>query len=674
MVSRLKSLFCVLLCVFIAAGFFSCDALDSPDDSSFGATCEIKGTFLTEDVFPADLTAPRNGTGLSESARSASPGINGSVYYTVEAVNIENSSLKYKGSVSGNSFSIKVSKGRWKVFAEGFSDEGKSVAILKGNSDVSVDDDYSVKSGIEMALSPLTDGKGDILLEIQKATDSGIKSFCARLEKLGGEPVSPESIEINFLPGSDSANFEKDKIASGTYILSLEFYSETECTGNLLYYARETVNVFKNLTTDTWRGNSSYLTGGKFSVTKEIVETFLMKSFFVQGSDASYTPRVPADDTNSGTYFEPLRTIQATVNKIESINDGTSSYTVMVDGKFVAAFESSALVEIQPSKNLTLTIGSFSPDSAAVLDLKQLGRGFYIGEKASVTFKNMKISNGWLKYITGEDGSGIYCEGNLSLQNCSFRDNSTKHGSGAIYFSGETLEVSDCEFIGNKGGDLSGGIYCDGNASFKNCTFNNNTGRLGGAIIFLEGTHSVSDCKFIGNEVAASNGSDRVAGLERYNGSAICCFSSGELTLSGCEFKENSSEEGSVVDFYYGNCTVTIESGIFSGNKSTGSIDRGAIYVGTGKLRLGGSVTIEDEKSKGICLVDGQTIEIVSELSPKDSAYTASLVFETYEEDRKVFAGADGYTVTKNDYEKFTVFNEDEEIRYFINQDGCLAK
>ena len=55
MVSRLKSLFCVLLCVFIAAGFFSCDALDSPDDSSFGATCEIKGTFLTEDVFPADL-------------------------------------------------------------------------------------------------------------------------------------------------------------------------------------------------------------------------------------------------------------------------------------------------------------------------------------------------------------------------------------------------------------------------------------------------------------------------------------------------------------------------------------------------------------------------------------------------------------------------------------------
>lgn len=276
----------VLFCALLAAGFFSCAALDSPDDSSCGAVYEIKGTLLTEGAFPADLTAAQNSTGLSENARSGSSGIKGSVFYTVKAVNTKTSS-EYTGTVSGSSFSVKVPKGSWNVLAEGFSDEGKSVQILQGSAEVSVDDDYSVKSGIEVAMSPLTDGAGDILLKIQKTAESGIKSFCARLEKLGGdEPVSPESIEINFPPDLDSANFEKNKIDSGTYILHLEFYSEADCSGNLLFCTQETVNVFKNLTTDTWQGNSSYLSGGKFAVSKETVETFSMTTFFVQGTDA----------------------------------------------------------------------------------------------------------------------------------------------------------------------------------------------------------------------------------------------------------------------------------------------------------------------------------------------------------------------------------------------------
>lgn len=676
----------VLFCALLAAGFFSCAALDSPDDSSCGAVYEIKGILLTEGAFPADLTAAQNSTGLSENARSGSAGIKGSVYYTVKAVNTKTSS-EYNGTVSDSSFSVKVPKGSWNILAEGFSDEGKSVQILKGSAEVSVDDDYSAKSGIEVAMSPLTDGAGDILLEIKKTAESGIKSFRARLEKLGGgESVSPESIEINFPSDSDFANFKKEEIDSGTYILHLEFYSKAGCTGNLLFYAQETVNVFKNLTTDTWQGNSSYLSGGKFAVSKETVETFSMTTFFVQGTDGTYTPVAAANDSNSGTYFAPLRTVQAAVDKIESINDGTSSYTVMVDGNFTAEGgdfrstykESSTLVEINPSDKLVVTIRSFSSDSVAVLNLNSLGRGFYIGEYASVTLENMEISDGWLQYISGvTDGCGIYCKGNLSLQNCTFRNNRTKHGSGALFFIGGTLKISDGNFVSNKGSSSCGGIYCEGNSSLQNCTFEGNSGRQGGAILFSDGTHLLSGCKFIGNTVSLSNGSDRNPPVNRSNGSALLASGNGELTISDCEFMNNDSEEGSAIDFYSGNFTVTIESGIFSGNKSTGSIDRGAIYVGSenGKLRLGGSVSIEDSESNGIGLASGKTIEIIGKLSPENSDYTARLSIPDSDctIGRQLLLGSDEYKPTEEDYSKFFISDPTNE-GWHINKYGYLTR
>lgn len=47
---------------------------------------------------------------------------------------------------------------------------------------------------------------------------------------------------------------------SGSYTLALSFYKSNDCTGNLLYFCAEQVNVFDNLTTDTWiNSGSSYM-------------------------------------------------------------------------------------------------------------------------------------------------------------------------------------------------------------------------------------------------------------------------------------------------------------------------------------------------------------------------------------------------------------------------------
>lgn len=683
--NRFKNFFCAAAYAVLLFSFFSCENAVSSDDSFSDdeAKFEIKGIFKVEGAAPAEILAESlcSSSVPEKQARSGSASIPETVYYKVAAKNSASAKF-YEGTASGSSFSVKVSKGSWIVEAEGFSDKSKTFSILKGSTSVSVSDDYSVESGIEISMSPLTDGKGNILLEIQRAADSGIKSFRTELNKIT-EAETVFSENIDFPADSDSARLEKAEVDSGSYILRLEFYSELAGSGNLLFCTQETVNVFKNLTTDTWQGNSSYLSGGKFAVSKEAVETFSMRTFFVQGSSGSYTPAAPASDSNSGTYFAPLRTVQAAVDKIESINDSVSSYTVMVDGNIDAEAgdfrstysESSTLIEIYPSKKLTVTIRSFSSDSVAVLNLNSHGRGFYIVGNASVTLENIEISNGLLQYISGKtNGSVIYCKGNLSLKNCIFRNNRTKHGSGALFFIGENLEISGSKFVDNKGSSSCGGIFCKGNSSLQNCTFENNSGRLGGAIEFSDGNHSVSGCEFIGNTVARSNGSDRVAAIKRSNGSAICCSGNMNLTISDSEFKNNISEEGSAIDLYYGNSTVNIESGLFSGNKSESSIDRGAIYVENGNLRLGGSVTIENSDSNGICLAPGKTIEIISKLSPENSAYTAKLVFEKFQfGQRPIICNEEQYTLTEDDFKKFLVSDSGNE-GWHINQYGYLTK
>lgn len=690
----------VLFCALLSAGFFSCAALDSPDDSSCGAVYEIKGTLLAEGAFPADLTAAQNSTGLSENARSGSAGIKGSVYYTVKAVNTKTSS-EYKGTVSGSSFSVKVPKGSWNILAEGFSDEGKSVQILKGSAVVSVDDDYSVKNGIEVAMSPLTDGAGDILLEIQKTAESGIKSFRARLEKLGGEPVSSE--QIDFLLDSDSANFKKEEIDSGTYILHLEFYSEEGCAGNLLFYAQETVNVFKNLTTDTWHGNSSYLKDGTFTVSKENVDTFSMTTFFVQGTGGTYTPAAAAADSNSGTYFAPLRTVQAAVDKIESINDGTSSYTVMVDGNFTAEAKdvswtsdgNEAFVVIEPSKELSVTIRSISQDPPAVLNANNTdARVFFIGGNASVTLESLKVSKGScidngggifcngnlnLNYCTIEDnraggnGGGIFCSGDLNLNCCTFKNNRSEANGGAICFEGNSLNISGGELTNNSGGSCGGGIYCSGKSSIMNCNFEGNSAdeSFGGAIYFVaksDGsavTNDMRDCEIKNNN--ANNSS----------GGAIACGKNVSLKLSNGKVSGNITKSGGAIDFKGGDESVlSIRDGFFSDNKSTES-DVGAISVDKdGKLQLGGSVTIEidDVNYNDIYLATDKPIEIIEKLSPENSNYTARVSIEDCKIGKRPLVGSDEYnTLTEDDYSKFLISDPTNE-GWHINKYGYITK
>lgn len=439
--NRIKFVFLTAGYIFCSICFFACVNSVSSDDyapEDGEKIYEIKGNLFVEGSAPKILEK----TGQERSVSAKFPD---EIFYSVSAKNAEK---MYTAEVSDSTFSIKLSKGTWNITAEGFSDAEKTLSVLKGSTVVSVADENSVKSGISVKMLPQTDGEGNISLSIEVENGSGIKSVLAELKK-NGESSSAYSESLNF--SGNAAKIEKNNISSGVYTLSLNFYSENDGAGELLYAAQEIVNVFNNLTTDSWQGNSVYFSGGKFIVSKSAVENFKMSTFFVQGgTGGTYSPAASAKDSNAGTYFAPFATVQAAVDKIASINDGTTGYTVFVDGTVTADTNygnysaNNSFVNISPTSTLNLTIKSLSSEKA-VVDADRNGqnadttgwRVFYIGTNTNIVFENITVTGGSLD----ETGGGIYCDGNLSLKNCTINGN--------INYDGGNLTLEGAISVGN---------------------------------------------------------------------------------------------------------------------------------------------------------------------------------------------------------------------------------
>jgi len=131
------------------------------------------------------------------------------------------------------------------------------------------------------------------------------------------------------------------------------------------------------------------------------------------------------------------------------------------------------------------------------------GKGFtifHINPSATVTLKNIKISN---DQISG--GRAIANEGTLYLSGCTFTANAYSLG-GAIYNKGY-LSVSACTFEDNLA-NYGGAIYNDGNLLISGSTFTNNKAIVywdkptqagyGGAI-YNNGTLSLNTVTFKNN-------------------------------------------------------------------------------------------------------------------------------------------------------------------------------
>ena len=371
-------------------------------------TILLKGILSAED----DIKFTQN---EKNGSRTAFPEIP-TLYYTVEAVKT-GSSERYFGVVNNSerTFEIKLTTGEWTLTAKGYCDEEKNKQSFEGMTKVNLEKLQPVVDDITITVKPQKKGNGSVNLTLNIDENCGITTCEA--EWKNGVTTQTQTLDFS---SNTSATFTMNgngtDISSNSYTVFLKFYNKDK--SELLYYCIETVNVFDNLTTDTWvnNGNKLYLsedTEGRtiFKITNSLIENFKMTSFFVQGTDGSYTPNISSSDSNNGTYFDPLATVAKAAQKSADRSKTTPCY-IFIDG-IVTEGEITNIEEYS-----TIIIMAFSPNAEIK---KAASINPLISTSGSLTIDNIKTN-----------GNLTYSKGNLTLKGSTTLDTISLDSEGLL--------------------------------------------------------------------------------------------------------------------------------------------------------------------------------------------------------------------------------------------------
>lgn len=615
------SMFFILALVTSFTGCFDLySSVGAHNGGQSAQTFTVSGTFFVKGAVPSALASSSL---TSKNTREAVPSYPGaaSLYYNLTAEHSDRTNAT--GTVNGTSFSIKLNKtGTWNLKAEGYSDSAKAKKVFEGSTKVDLTPDEPVKNNISIELNPLKEGTGNISLQINVNSDSGINSIKAELKSASSDSTfTGDTLTFKTFP----ATISKSGIKSGAYLLTVYFYDKTESDAdkNLIYAAQETVNVFDNLTTEWWQGDSEYIdsTDGTFTVTKENVKKFARTTFFVQGANGTYTPQTAASDSNTGTYFDPYATLQKAAKRILEINDEVSVYTIYVDGKITAEFNKSVLdlSSLDSSKKLNINITGLSSDSKAVLlgnpdkatpiDASWCNSVIEFGKdpkKINSVLKNLLITGGRTWFGGGIRYYGEDLNYSLEISDCTVSNNYGQYGGGMM-IQGGNVTLTDGTVVENNSNSNGGGIYAkkgttvtlNGATISNNATFNNGNG---GGFYSTDSTVNLTDCNF------TSNNSDK-------NGGGLYITGSSTLTLENCTFSKNSTQNRSPYD-YYGSALfigssndtdtsfvdATINNCTFSENNvhayGTIAVYRNGDTTNTKTVKITGNTIIQNNTSK----------------------------------------------------------------------------
>ena len=598
-----RPMFFVLLLSFL---FISCENLLSPKDSynnGDGKTYTITGDINIEGALPNELFNENSANSVARTGFPTIPNFSDSdLNLYVSATNADsNSTIEGTINAEKTQFSINLPKGQWTITVSG---EKSDVVILEGSVTVVLNDEYPVTNSEIIILKPkTTGGKGNLFLKL--ALD--IESF-----NCGGVKATLSSSENSkkyiFFTASDGnpaseIDLEFSDISSGTYSFKLEFYermssdgSDYECE-NIIYILKDTVNIFDGLTTNEWSGTG--YSEDTFTLTQEMITSFAMTTFYVSENGV---------DSNLGTFFEPVKTIQNAVDKVIAMNEVTVSseenpYKILLLSDIISddPFESNnnALVNINPSSAsgtpLYLTISKCGDGNATInanRSSSDTGRVMYIGKNANVTLQNLILKGG---YLTDTNGAGLYIENNatVKINNCKISDNQAKDGGG-LYLcpianddGGNLLELSSCTISSNTATSSGGGIlFCPTHSSsddmtttlnLTNCTINSNKAKQKGGGIYSYGKNPeviLDACDITNNSL----------GYEYYNENAFgggLCIEDGSVIM----------KDGSISKNKYSSDTSSYGGGVYINNSSTFTMTSGEISENSAKY--GGGVATD---------------------------------------------------------------------------------
>lgn len=224
-------------------------------------------------------------------------------------------------------------------------------------------------------------------------------------------------------------------------------------------------------------------------------------------------------------------------------------------------------------------IGESGDPSCVTVDGELLGPIFVVAAgEHSLIFRGITITAG-VGGIHYWDGTGSAA---LDLADCRFQANSDK----AVHFGyGFGFAAANCSFVEN-----SRGVSCSfiqSTCVFESCDFSDNTASSGAACLLDYSAGSFTECSFTGNtsnqggavqamscqtlQFADCMFSDNTALLAGPNseGGGFAAWDAGSVSVIGCTFLDNSSEEGGGgFTIWTASEAPLIEGCLFAGNSS----------------------------------------------------------------------------------------------------------
>ena len=446
--------------------------------------------------------------------------------------------------------------------------------------------------------------------------------------------------ESRFNVAGTSPDFTVTQIGDGIPADAYQVKFTVKKSGEVVYIFSECINVFNGMHTDRWDGLEK-------DAAKEITQNMIFSTVYVRGTGDGYYETSPykdtatASDEHTGSFLSPLASIQKAIDKIIAINDGSSAYTIYVDGtldgtaadypdtKGMADF--SALGE-----NLNLTIKTLSStatlDAGARLDsdgtatVEGIGKRVIYAKPASgtlnLTLENLTITGG----NSSEEGGGIYVYGGtLDMKNCKVEGNITKGyrgggisvvSGGNVIMDGGTISRNEVRGATSSNQNYGGGVYVSsgrfimkGDAIISEnilAVADDATSRYGGNVYVSTGTFEMEGGTISGGNakygagVYVHSGEFTMKGGEISGGNAnsygggVYVYS-GEFTMKGGTISDCTANDGGGIYNAYG--TLTIKSGTKISGCESGLWGGGIYNGGTGTAVINGC-TIESCKAK----------------------------------------------------------------------------
>lgn len=226
-------------------------------------------------------------------------------------------------------FLEKIPLGKWNITANLYVSNSSSVPIMTGTiENVELTENNPYKSNINFSLKPAVTSTGTGFVNLKISKDSAVSGKISKVKTViykDGVKIS-DTVEMTFgaldyvrFYLSDSAT--PVPVNSGVYTVDFKFYSSDNL---MVYFCTEILNVFNNLTTDTWvkNGQEEFLTDDgsgniSFIVNQTCLDHFAMTTMYVDVRYANH-------GDSYGTYFAPYTTVEEALNKIQGATHSTA--------------------------------------------------------------------------------------------------------------------------------------------------------------------------------------------------------------------------------------------------------------------------------------------------------------------------------------------------------------